>query len=339
MLKFPKDSLDNNEVGYWPLFSHLYPAYKEFWEKFVGRRLLEDRGKYHLVGYGLIRKDLTEPPDGEVVAHYQKIGMIHYSIFCDLVYAHFEMEDAAHAAARGSSREHWRYFENFYFRLGSIGDRFTRMWDTIAKLFRNTGVVQKFEHFRRDVGNHPTAILAMQKYDTYMEKTKVIRNNVCHFARLGYGVRKGKFVISNNIRRNPLWPQAFDLDREPLIETTDRMQSDLAHVFGWLQPLETELIRLYEAGMAASNFAIDYENVESSETILRNVSYEIIESVALGYIYSPLTLVDYLSQATLCSMSCETFNESGSGSVRDDISVNPDEQSKKSDDKTPPENP
>lgn len=94
MKKFPEMTEDRIERLFAPKILADFPYYAEFWQKFIGVRLEPPRDRF--LPYRLEMPN-TLPDSCKVLHCYEKVSMRHYSQFCDLAGAHYQLEQALQA--------------------------------------------------------------------------------------------------------------------------------------------------------------------------------------------------------------------------------------------------
>jgi len=259
MLEFPRDTRENTENFYWKYVKPLFPAYKPFWEKFIGYRQGKDNT---LAWYGLKSRKRTGGVSKKAYEHYEEMCMCHYSIFCDIAIALMEMKDAKQPAKCLHSLLHWRHFENLYMRLICIYERFSRMWTHASRLLGNK--IPKIEQI------NDTAVQNIaKKRRIWFEEVSAVRNNFAHFARLGSVLFNDKFHVPRSCKkfakqnRDILWSKISEVSQGDCVDTIEKMRNDLKGLFAWLGPLEMQLITLMEDQLKTSDIFINREGCEA----------------------------------------------------------------------------
>ena len=108
------------------LYSHVvlkgFPLYATFWEKFIGVKDKSVRG--FLRPYGLKIPAVLRSEKKEINNIYLEITYIHYTLFCHLAGAHYQIDELKKSLQDICSKQrhfkHWEAFENIYFHLGVV---------------------------------------------------------------------------------------------------------------------------------------------------------------------------------------------------------------------------
>ena len=134
MSDFIKGTKDLVEQLYGEQVSKNLPNYGAFWVKFIG-----DPKKDVPMPYGL---NFSKASHGTNIAqinpNYEELCMAHYSLFCHLSGAHFQLELLKESLGLPESNtrsfKHWEAFETGYIHLGSAFYQMYHLWGLIFLL-------------------------------------------------------------------------------------------------------------------------------------------------------------------------------------------------------------
>ena len=224
-LKFPADTLDRIEQLYAPQVLKNFPYYGEFWEEFVGR----DKGEGQLLlPYGLDFPCGVSKVEKERISEiYERICVHHYSLFCQLAGAHFQLEQAGNALKENDDkRRHflfWEAFENFYIHLGNARFQMCNLWEETCRIAcltypQNEDGLLKYlrDNGRQDLVNNVEEI---------RDNIIKVRNNIVHYARNAYILIDGKYYIPLPIKKESNLSEM--LNHKEAQEAVKKMENDL----------------------------------------------------------------------------------------------------------------
>ena len=218
--KFPEMTEDRIERLFAPKILANFPYYAEFWQKFIGVRM-DSAGRF--LPYRLKMRDAL--CDGrKVLTCHEKISMRHYSQFCHLAGAHYQLEQALKALAmEDETRRHflfWEAFENFYQHLSGAREQMDSVWGLLRRLDAN---------LPKDVKSYLTSKgseVLWQRIAEWDHDVATIRNSIVHFSRIGAPFGNGTYWIPLPIQKDPLWSDTLPQPKR-IQEATKKMTKDL----------------------------------------------------------------------------------------------------------------
>ncbi|MFH1549125.1 MAG: hypothetical protein ABIH04_01065, partial [Planctomycetota bacterium] len=217
--------------------------------------------------------------------------------------------------------EHWRHFEHFYIRLRSIENRFYNMWRYAGLVFKRQEEAF-LEYIKKERENNGPVVAELYRFK---KRISNIRDNIVHFAKLGFIILDGKFQIPNNLETEKdkenyfIWHSYSHISEGGVVETTDKMRTDFQNLFEWLNPLEDTLISLINQALQHHDcdIAVNYDNVEKRDTILTReqrkqlaIKKSSLDVNSHGIQTSGASMYDSLFPLS-CQSSCEVSSESG----------------------------
>ena len=138
MKNFPQDTNDPIERAYAADVLSLFPNYGVFWRKFVGVRQ-QPSFPSRIFPYGLLfPNSFREDERIRVEQAYEETTMAHYSLFCHLAGAHFQIKqlEQIHSLSNAGAKlvEHWEAFEVTYLHLGIVFNEAHHLWDLLVTI-------------------------------------------------------------------------------------------------------------------------------------------------------------------------------------------------------------
>ena len=218
-MKFPADSKDLIESLFASHILKDFPYYGRFWEYFIGY----DKKQKVLRPYALqFLKRMKKQEQNFVTKKQEQISTHHYSMFCELSGAHFQLEKASDALKESdNAKRHflfWEAFGNFYMHIGNAMFQLRNLWEGTRKLLYlpPTNTLKKFLSAKPSLA---------KLYDDVYKNAIRIRNSLVHYARNAYVYINGKYFIPLPIQNNPKLKAM--LNAKKFKETCKKMQSDL----------------------------------------------------------------------------------------------------------------
>lgn len=203
---------DPIEILYGSTVTTLFPNYAEFWCNYVGNPKFRVPKSYGL----LYKSSVSETERKRRNDIYQEICMVHYSLFCHLAGAHFQIDNLRKIKKTTKSWkkkyfEYWEAFEVGYFHLGSTFYQMYHLWG-LYFLFRryvtrnpngrfNQGIKSLLKKYLIYYGEKNTLLKEMEELD---DSVRIIRNNIVHFSRDASDFINKEFLIPAELEKN-LW--------------------------------------------------------------------------------------------------------------------------------------
>jgi hypothetical protein len=238
---------------------NLFPEYGCFWQKFIGVKSHSDfPGR--IFSYGLrFPSDFEEGERTHIGQVYEEITMAHYSLFCHLAGAHFQIRQLERTIGLSNPQtnqiEHWEAFEVTYLHLGIVFNETHHLWNLLATLkdaSTNSGT-----QLMKNV------LVAANKPKIYTEfeqleiDIKARRNNVTHYSRGASWIWNGKLYVPLKQTQNTPW--TVELQGKEWIETLPKAKTDLRYVEITINSIHAHLIELFETFLNEKRILVDYE--------------------------------------------------------------------------------
>ncbi len=135
MKNFERDSKDCIEQLFKKRILKKFPLYATFWNIFIG-----NKEKAPLKPYGLKIPASLKTRKKDIASTYLEITYSHYTLFCHLAGAHFQLKELKRSLKYKNPWEkhfrHWEHFEVFYIHLGNAMYQVYHLWKLLF-LFKN----------------------------------------------------------------------------------------------------------------------------------------------------------------------------------------------------------
>ena len=182
MKNFSSDTKDSIERLYQSTILTNFPNYALFWNKFVGVKFSKSR---NLLPYGLkYPTGMSASQRKDISLNYRELTISHYTLFCQLAGAHFQLEELKKYPIKHSRLSYFRHFEHFescYLHLGIVFDQMYHLWGILFYLQgRGRNKIR---------GKLETYLTGKRKKYMWIKFKKLnsdsieLRNNITHFAR------------------------------------------------------------------------------------------------------------------------------------------------------------
>jgi hypothetical protein len=213
MKLFPQDSTDPIEQIYARKILRRFPLYGEFWTRFIGLKMM---GNY-VLPYGLIVPSSIPRSERIVIKRaYEEMNMAHYSLFCHLAGAHFQIAKLSYpVSSRANWFQHWEAFESAYTHLGNCFYQVHHLWDLLflvrGKLRRRKGRIVQIRRGPRkwDLIHNEFKMARKLKFlkDFVRVKRRISarRDNIVHYARGASMGTSQSLQVPLRVRRNVPW--------------------------------------------------------------------------------------------------------------------------------------
>lgn len=174
-----------------------FPAYASFWNEFIGIRTKKSSRLLFPNEYKLPKK-WTKNEIKEYRHNIEELAMSHYSLFCNLAGAHFQLDECISALDLTQEDEkHFRFWESFevcYQHMGNAINSFYFFWEKIFALTGTSINIRRESEFKRLVQDQIELYCKSKRKLLHFKKLKkefgrkgqisIIRNNIVHFSRL-----------------------------------------------------------------------------------------------------------------------------------------------------------
>jgi hypothetical protein len=259
---FPQDTQDSIERLYSTEVLDKFPLYKDFWEKFVGVR----PGPGYLRPYGLRFDSTVSATDRkETRLTYEELSMAHYTLFCHLSGAHFQLANLrASVPTNGDIQRqfnHWEAFEAIYLHLAIAVNQVYHLWGLAllmeGKLVRSSGGTIN--------GVRPTlnkVLVSLRKGRLWRDLVKLedetifLRHSMTHFARGASRHEEGRYFIPLRMRTNRVWTRQWRSRK--YVGTRARAWKDINRVRQTINELHALLIQRLERTFQSRGIKVNY---------------------------------------------------------------------------------
>jgi len=181
MKNFKIDTKDCIELLYARRVLKNFPAYGVFWERFIGNRTVSP-----LKPYGLRIPKALSTRKKLITDTYREITYSHYTLFCQLAGAHFQLEQLKKSLKYKNPWLkhfcHWESFELFYSHLGNVMNQVYHLWElffSLSGLSAGKTTRKKLESFI-NLKRKKYLLNAIARID---KNIVILRNNIVHYAR------------------------------------------------------------------------------------------------------------------------------------------------------------
>lgn len=273
-LRFPADTADEIEKLWWPVIGSSFPYYGTFWETFIG---LRDRTK-PFRPYGLVIPPQLPVADATSIQKaYTEVAEAHYSEFCELAGAHYQLEEADNSYAIAGPERLFHFleaFNGFYDHLGTARNMGFRLWDEVraiaritaprASLAKSPGKMAARKKGGSKIRTAIEAELARRSMKTALADLKVIEDQAIptrdhHIHDYGaYFLPAGgrlRYILPPEEVRDYKGRTGWDVTDE---ETVFRMRRHLDTIERYLNESERALAHEYSTALASAGINVDY---------------------------------------------------------------------------------
>jgi hypothetical protein len=211
-----------------------------------------------LLPYGLKFPDgMSANQRKDISLNYRELTMTHYSLFCHLAGAYFQLEELRKYPIKHSRISYFRHFEHFescYMHVGIIFDQMYHLWGILFYL-QGKGKI----NIR---GKLETYLTGRRKKYMWIRFKKLnsnsieLRNNITHFARGANIISNGKCYVPEITKKNINWETQWKFKN--WIETSIKANTDLVNCEITLNELHLLLISEFEDYLNNSGIDIRY---------------------------------------------------------------------------------
>lgn len=199
-----------------------FPAYKTFWDKFIGVRTISPSKTLLPYKYNLTNlRNISDKV--KFKNNLEELCMAHYSLFCNLAGAHFQLEEFNRVLAyKNKKLIHFQYcetFENCYQHMGNAINFFFLFWEKIF-LLTNVYVLRNSngDLNKNNVSNQIELLFRRKRKFKIVKQIikhfgrkgeiEIIRNNTVHYARVAF-IPAGEFgyALPYRFKPNQRWSQ------------------------------------------------------------------------------------------------------------------------------------
>jgi len=257
MKKFLETTQDRIEQLFASKILVCFPYYGEFWEKFIGLRPGNRLLPYRLQ----VPSEVKKKDKKQLLRGHEEISMRHYTLFCQLAGAHFQLEKATDSLAeRSEAMRHflfWEAFDNFYQHLGNARNQMYGIWDVVHSLSKCLPDKLKLKDYLECSGQK----VLREKLNRWEGEAKTLRDDIVHFARGGAPYGDGTYWIPVPLRRkrrNMRWSETLS-NSVPVQEATKKMEKDLRELESILDAVQRLIGDELQKTFQAMGVVICYE--------------------------------------------------------------------------------
>jgi len=259
MKEFLKDTKESIEQLYGSVICQKFPMYSTFWNKFIGGKAINGIP----CSYGLVIPNSLKSKV-QIDETYTEISHTHYTLFCHLAGAHFQLENLKSSLKITDDRkryfEHWEYFDVFYMHLGIVMYQIYHLWGLVFLL---EGVIVRDEN-----GDFRDSRKSLKKFlreenkklldelESIDDEVKILRDNITHYMRTAFYPTRSGYAIPCKITKNMNWKECYK--KPPYIETHFKTKSDLMHIESFLDKLHALLFKKFEDYLFKNKIKVDY---------------------------------------------------------------------------------
>jgi len=264
---FQRDSKDSIEKQYSTIILAKFPRYAEFWQKFIGGKV-DPTGRFSTVPYGLSfsKSSLSTIDVKAVERDYEELAMAHYTLFCELLGAHDELENLRLTLKIADPCErlfkHFKTFENLYSHMSNAINQVCHLW---ALLYDMKGLQrrnrkgmfvgsQTRKNLKRTLNSHSRHLaIRLKEIENQID---CYRNNYVHFAHGICIVTESGFHVPKVPPRNPLWSNMTQT--KDWNDTVIRSEKDLSNLETLINDLHEKLIYELKAFFTSKSILVKY---------------------------------------------------------------------------------
>lgn len=253
MKNFKRDSKDCIEQLFKKDILKKFPLYATFWNKFIG-----NKEKAPLKPYGLKIPISLRARKNDILNAYLEITYAHYTLFCRLAGAHFQLKELRRSLKYKNSWKkhfrHWEHFEVFYMHLGSAMYQVYHLWKLLFLLKRNNGgpkkLLEDFLISKRE--KH-----LFNEIEAIDNEIIILRDNITHYSRVIHlPLADGGYAIPLKNKRNASWKK--QARAKLFYETRMKCQNDLGNFEEIINKLHQILMDEMDAYFVSNRIKINY---------------------------------------------------------------------------------
>lgn len=246
-----QDSKDAIEQLYGNVVLRYFPNYEKFWAKFIGNPNAERVEPYRYVfpsGMNVKEKD-------RIFKGYERVQMVHYSLFCHLAGAHFQLKELENTENIQDPKEryfkHWEHYEVGYMHLGSAFYMLESLWKTILKL---KGYPKKLRELKQYLISKEQNEF-VKRLDEVKTSVKIRRDQAVHYGRMFTRSHKGRFYVPLEVHRDMKWSER--IETAEWIKTDVKLREDIIETEKLIDALHDFLISEYEGFVIQKDIQIN----------------------------------------------------------------------------------
>lgn len=195
-----QDSKDPLEQLYGNTILKNFPNYERFWVKFIGDPKAERSEPYEYVF-----PSNMETEKESIVKEYERIQMVHYSLFCHLAGAHFQLRELENALDIKDRMEkhfrHWEHFEVGYVHLGSVFYMLESLWRIVLKLNKYPSDFRHIDAYLKLKGKDGL----ISRIEEVKTSLTIRRDQAVHYGRMFAWSDTDRFYVPLKVHRDMKW--------------------------------------------------------------------------------------------------------------------------------------
>jgi len=247
-----QDSKDSIEQLYGNVILKYFPNYEIFWLKFIGNPKAKGVRAYTYV----FPSSMNLEEQYKILRGYERIQMVHYSLFCHLAGAHFQLKELQNTENIQDKKEryfrHWESYETAYVHLGSVFYMLQSLWKIGLKLRRYPTKFRELKHYLTLKGMGEL----VKRIDDVETIVKIRRDQAVHYGRMLAFPHKGRFYVPLEVYRDMKWSEANKIKK--WIGSIASLREDLIETEKLINDLHQILISEYEGFITQKGIQIDY---------------------------------------------------------------------------------
>ena len=247
-----QDSKDPVEQLYGNDVLKYFPNYEIFWVEFIGNPTAKRAEPYKY----MFPPDMRSHEKDRILREYERIQMVHYSLFCHLAGAHFQLEELENTENIQEPKEkyfrHWEHYEAGYTHLGSVFYMLESLWKIVLKLKRYP---ERFRELRQYLILKEENEL-VKRLDELEIGVKIRRDQAVHYGRMFAWLYKDKFHVPLKVYRDMKWSESMKTTE--WVRTNIRLSEDIIETEKLINDFHTFLIREYKDFIDEKNIQINY---------------------------------------------------------------------------------
>lgn len=201
-----KDSKDPIEQLYGSIILQHFPNYEKFWIEFIGNPKAERAEPYRYI----FSDSMSHEEKSKIEKSYEKIQISHYTIFCHLAGAYFQLKELQNAGNIKDSKEKYfrqcEHFEGGYMHLGSVFYVLETLWNTVLKLIGHKKGEERFgklKNYLSLIGENELIKELGQLDNTMMTR----RHLPVHYGRIFVTWYKDELYVPLEVKEEMVWSQ------------------------------------------------------------------------------------------------------------------------------------
>lgn len=244
--KDPVEQLYGNHVLRW------FPNYEIFWVEFIGNPTAKRAEPYKYV----FPHNMHSQEKDRILRGYERIQMVHYSLFCHLAGTHFQLAELENTKNIQDPKEryfrHWEHYEAGYTHLGSVFYMLKGLWKAVLKLRKYPGNLRELKQYL--ISKEKSELV--KKLDEVETAVRIRRDQAVHYGRVFAWLYKDQFYVPLDVHRDMKWSES--MKTVEWIRTNARLSEDMIETEKLINGLHTFLISEYRDFINEEKIQIDY---------------------------------------------------------------------------------